>query len=79
MNNCKWIKSEEQLPELVLSPNSNYSFSNDVLLYGRDENWIAYLEYDSSNMLYCWIYEGGYKMDTIDTYWMPLPPSPEVN
>lgn len=74
----KWIDSQEDFPELVLSPVGIYSFSNDILLYYYGDQCVAYLEYDSSNMQYFWRYGDGYRLDTINTYWMPLPPNPEI-
>lgn len=76
----KWIKSEDQLPEIVQYVGFS-EYSEDVLIYDdRGCYKIAYLVFNkrnSPNSGYKWFYDR-FAVSIENTYWMPLPNKPKV-
>ena len=74
----RWIKSTDQLPQIV--EHGFLESSKDVLIYERGNYRIAYLSFNEINSPesgYRWTYDD-YDCKIDGTYWMPLPNKPKV-
>lgn len=77
----RWIKTEEELPELKRDLNAGAKCSDIVLIYAKGAYWLAFLVRQENESLWCWFNPVSTAIMTLQLNqapcWAPIPMPPE--